>query len=247
MFTTVIKVRQASGFVGNTNITDAFISNLIKRAENTIDSYIGDAYTLPLAKYYVQTITFSGTGSATDTMTVTIDGTNYIIAITLNLTASAAADRFRTAAIASTSFATDALGSGATVNLYSLEADDSTQLLITSTDPQTESGITATGGTITETALPFLEAIATDIAVARLFIIQYGAESENTDKDGYKLLALATETLKDIREKKEKIYDFAGVELEQSTARSLVFYPTESSRTDADDPTDNWITRNLKW
>src|SRR3990167_5325002 len=189
-YTTTTKVRQASGMVGNTNITDAFISSIIARAENTFDSSVGDVYVLPLPKYYSQTIVFSGTGSGTSTMTITINGESFLVVMASSLTASQAADRFRTASASATSFVTDNLGSGATVTIYSTVAGDSTDVTITSTDPQTVSGITATGGTVTQVVIPFVEAIVTDIAVARLMIVEYGPESEGTDKDGYKLLAL---------------------------------------------------------
>lgn len=243
MYTTVTKVRQASGMVGNTNITDAFISSIIARAENTFDSSVGDAYTLPLPKYYTQTIVFSGTGSGALTMTITINGESFAVVIASSLTASQAADRFRTASASATSFVTDNLGSGATVTIYSKVADDSADVTITSTDPQTVSGITATGGTVTQVTLPFVEAIVTDIAVARLMIVEYGPESEGTDKDGYKLLALAMSTLKSIKTKAEKLYNFVGVELPVASTHRLSFYPTTASQTDEND-TSNKFTMN---
>ena len=243
MYTTVTKVRQASGMVGNTNITDAFISSIIARAENTFDSSVGDAYTLQLPKYYTQTIVFSGTGSGALTMTITINGESFAVVIASSLTASQAADRFRTASASATSFVTDNLGSGATVTIYSKVADDSADVTITSTDPQTVSGITATGGTVTQVTLPFVEAIVTDIAVARLMIVEYGPESEGTDKDGYKLLALAMSTLKSIKTKAEKLYNFVGVELPVASTHRLSFYPTTASQTDEND-TSNKFTMN---
>ena len=243
MYTSVLKVRQASGMVGNTNITDAFISSIIARAENTFDSSVGDVYVLPLPKYYSQTIVFSGTGSGTSTMTITINGESFLVVMASSLTASQAADRFRTASASATSFVTDNLGSGATVTIYSTVAGDSTDVTITSTDPQTVSGITATGGTVTQVVIPFVEAIVTDIAVARLMIVEYGPESEGTDKDGYKLLALAMSTLKSIKTKAEKLYNFVGVELPVASTHRLSFYPTTASQTDEND-TSNKFTMN---
>jgi hypothetical protein len=243
-YTTTTKVRQAAGFVGNNNISDAFISSIITRAENTFDSYVGEIYTLPLPKYFAQTITFSGTGSGTSTMTITIDGESFSVVMASSLTASQAADRFRNAASTATSFVTDNIGNGATVTIYSTVAGDSTDVTISSTDPQTVSGITATGGTVTQVVIPFVEAIVTDIAVARLMIIEYGPESQDTDKDGYKLLALATATLKSIQSKNEKLYNFVGLELPRSRTRRLAFYPTNASKTNATNPTANKITMN---
>ncbi len=233
--------------VGNTNITDAFIASIVARAENTFDSYVGEVYTLPLPKYYSQTIVFSGTGSGTSTMTITINGESFLVVMSVGLTASAAADKFRTAAASATSFVTDNLGSGATVTIYSTVAGDSTDVTITSTDPQTVSGITATGGTVSQVVIPFVEALVTDVAVARLMIIEYGPESQGTDKDGYKLLGLATSALKSIQKKNEKLYNFVGVELPRAATRRLSFYPTTASQDDSDNPTANKITMNRDW
>lgn len=243
-YTTITKTRQVAGFVGNTNITDAFVSSIVARAENTFDSMVGEKYTLPLPKYYSQTIAFSGAGSGTSTMTITINGESFLVVMTATLTASQAADLFRTAASASTSFVTDNLGSGATVTIYSKAANDSADVTITSTDPQTVSGIVATGGTVTQVVIPFVEAVVTDIAAARLLIVEYGAESQGTDKDGFKLLALAMETLKAIQDGTEKLYDFAGVELPSAGTKRISFYPTTASQTDATNPTASKFTMN---
>ena len=246
-YTTVTKVRQTSGFVGNNNVTDAFISSLIIRAEGLINSYIGTVYTLPLEKQYFRTITFSGTGSGSATMTITIDGTNYTVAVTSGLTASAAADLFRTSGASSTSFVVDALGSGAMVTIYTYAGADSTQLTITSTDPQTVSGITATAGTVTEIAVPLVETLATEIATAYLLMTEYGAEAQDTDKDGSKRLEIWLDMLKNLQAKSEKLFDFAGALLPLSAAGRIAFYPTELSATDDDDPTANFFQRNQKF
>lgn len=246
-YTTVTKVRQASGFVGNSNVADAFVSSQITRAEGLINSYIGDVYSLPLAKQYTQTIVFSGTGSGSLTMTITVGGTGFAVVIASSLTASQAADRFRTAALDNGNFVTDGLGAGATVNMYTVDGDDSSQVTITSTDPQTVSGITATGGTITELAVPMIEYLATEVAAAQLLIVEYGPEAQDTDKDGYKRMAAARAMLKEIQKKTEKIFDFAAVELPRTSTKRLAWYPTEASATDEDDPTDNRLKMNSKY
>jgi len=248
MYTTVTKVRQMAGFVGNTNVTDAMFSTFIIRAESMINSRIGEIYTLPLPKFYLQTITFSGTGSGSGTMTITIDGTNYAVAVTTGLTASQAADLFRTAAASSTSFSADGMGAGATVTIYNLGQDsDSTDVTITSTDPQTVQGITAIGGTVTETAIPFIESIATQIATALALIQEYGPEAQGTDKDGFNRLSVWEGILKEIQKKSEKLYDFSGSELPKSTARQLRFYPTTASYDDDTDPTAPQFTMNKEF
>lgn len=246
-FTTVSKVREVSGFTGSTNVTDAFISRLITRADSMVNAHVGDVYSLPVGKYYSQTIVFSGTGSGTATMTITINGTNYTVAVVSSQTASQAADLFRASAASSTSFVVDSLGNGATVTFYSKVANDSTDVTITSTDPQTVSGITATGGTVTEIAPPMLEMLSTQIAAAYLLIAEYGAEAQDTDKDGNKLLALWRGVLEDIQAKKEKVFDFAGVELTRSGTKRLTFYPNDTSETDTTNPTASKFTMNQNW
>lgn len=247
MYSTVTKVRQVAGFVGNSNVTDAFISSMLTRAEGLINSYIGSIYVLPLQKQYFRTIVFSGTGTGSATMTITIDGTGYTVAITNSLTASAAADLFRTGASSSTSFVVDAVGSGATVTIYTYTGNDSTQLTITSSDPQTVSGITATSGTVTEIAVPLVETLATEIAAAMLLTAEYGAEAQGTDKDGNRRMEFWMEMLEAIKKKIEKLFDFAGVILPLSTTDSIAFYPTETSYDDTDNPTGNFFERNQKF
>jgi len=245
MYTTVTKVRQASGFVGNTNITDAFITQHIKRAESKVISKISDVYALPLPKYYEQAITFSGTGSGSATMTITINSANYTVAVTNGLSASSAADLFRTSALNNTSFVTDGLGSGATVTFWNYGQDgDSTDVTITSTNPQTVSGITATGGTVTEVAVPIIEYLTTGIANATLLINEYGPESQDTDKDGFKLLALFDDILKSIANKEEKVFDFAQNELPGTTTKRLVFSPNDTTNDDDTEPTASKFTMN---
>jgi len=246
-YTTVTKVRQSGGFVGNNNVTDAFISNLITRAQSYINSYISDAYEVPVDKFYSQTIVFSGTGSGSGTMTITINGTNYAIAIVSSLSASAAADLFRTAAASSTSFVTDGLGGGATVTIYSIVGDDSTDVAISSTNPQTVTGITATGGTVTEVFPPVLESLATEIAVAHLLITEYGEEAQDTDKDGFKRLETWTEMLKNIAAKKEKLFNFAEIELTRSSTKRLASFPIDDSVDDNDEEIVNKVTMNKRF
>lgn len=247
MYTTVSKVREAAGVVGNSNISDSSISRFITRAEGFVNGYIGDAYTLPLEKYYLQTIVFTGTGTDAGTLTITINGENYAVTVADDMTAAEAADAFRVAALDNGDFVTDDLGSGATVTIYSVEGADYEAVTISSTDPQTVEGITATGGTVTATAVPTVEMLTTEIAAAYLLMQEYGAEAQDTDKDGAKRLAIWEEDLQAIREKKQKVYNFAGVELNKSTVRGLSFYPNDTSEEDADNPTTNRMTMNKKF
>lgn len=246
-YASVTDVRKSSGFNNNTNITDAFVAGRITDAMGQIDSKISDAYQLPLPDFYEQTIAFSGTGTGSANLTITIDGNDYVIAVTNNMTAAEAADAFRTAALANTSYITDGLGDGATVTFYSRDDDDSAGVTVTSTDPQTVQGITATGGTVTTIAPPLIRLLATEIAAARMLIIEYGEEAQDTDKDGFKRLALWEEDLELIATKKKKLFNYAGEELARSTLGRLVFKPNDTTEVDADNPTDSRFTMNRKF
>lgn len=246
-YTTVSNVRELAGFVGNSNVSDAYISSEITRAQSYINSYISDVYALPLGTYYKQTIVFSGTGTGSDTLTITIDGSDYDVAITNGLTASDAADLFRSAAADNSSFVIDGIGDGTTVTIYSIDDGDSTDVTITSTDPDTVEGITATGGTVTAVAPPMAEALASNIAAAYTLITEYGPEAQDTDKDGFKRLAEWTDVLKRIAKKEEKLFDFADNELPRSSTKRLKFFPKSGSEDDNEEEIVNQVTMNQKF
>lgn len=219
---------------------------MITRADGEIDGVLGDVYIMPLGKYYYQTIVFSGTGSGADTLTITIDGSDYVVTTSTGMTAAQAADAFRTAALDNESFVTDGLGSGATVTIYTIDADDYTEVTISANDSP-QGGITATAGTVTETAVPTVEMLSTEIAAAYLLAIEYGDEAQDSGKDGAKRLAIWEAMLERIRSKKEKVRDFAKQELPTATTRGISFYPNNTSEEDTDNPTPNRITMGKKW
>lgn len=239
MYTTVEKVRQDSGFVNNTNVTDAFISQKIIEAEGLINGYISRVYALPLPRYYTRQIVFSGTGSGTGTMTVTIGGESFVLDITSGLTAAQAADLLRAAAASSEVIVTDGMNSGATVLVYSRDGNDPDQLAITSTNPQTVQGVTATASAIADAIVPMVATMATQIAAAFVLIVEYGKEAQDIDKDGFRRLALAKAALKEIADGLARIYDFAGEEIPRTDTTRVRFYPTRASRCDPNHPTKN--------
>jgi phage gp36-like protein len=49
LYTTIAKVRSASGFTDDTKVSDAYITGKIDYAESYINAVISQAYTLPLA------------------------------------------------------------------------------------------------------------------------------------------------------------------------------------------------------
>lgn len=236
-YTTIAKVRTRSGFSNNTNITDDRVRSVIARAESYINSYVSHVYQLPLPYFWQNSITFAGPASGDGTVSVTIDGTVYSISVTSGDTASQVADKFRREVLSgSPDFITDPIGSGAEVLITANNQDESvTDVDITAKVEAV--GITITEGTANPVTVPFIEYLATEIATAYLFFAEYGEEAKDTDKDGSKFMGLATEDLKGIQGKSEKLHDFSGTELPRSQADRISFYPNASSEDDADDPT----------
>jgi hypothetical protein len=255
-YTTVSKVREIAGFVGNSNVPDIQISDYIDMATAHVNSKLSDAYSLPLRSFYQNTIVFSGTGTGTETLTITIAGINYDVEVVLDQTASQAADLFRIAVNneSNATFIVDALGGGATVTIKDCNQNGSaSNVTVTSTDPQTVQGITATSGTITQVPPDIIETITAQIAAAYLLIQEYGSEAQDTDKDGFKRLAIFDGDannpglLTQIQMKTMKIFDCAGNELSTSSTQQPSFFPTEVSRTDEENPTANRFTMNQKF
>ena len=249
-YTSIAKVREYSGFADSTLVSDAFIDRQIARAESIIQGNIGSVYTLPLAYFWQNTITFSGAGTGAGTMTITINGISYAITIASGTTAAQAADAFRRAvanAGASATFEADSVSDA----VVTITADNQTKtagdVTLTSTDPQTVAGITATGGTLVQVTTPYIEYLATEIATAYILLVEYGAEAQDSDKDGAKRLALVEKELKSIREKKTKLFDNGGTELALRSSGRLSFYPTDASEEDVDDPTPFRFKMNDKY
>lgn len=250
-YTSVTKVRQEAGIVGNSNITDARIMNYMTLVDNEIDSYLVDVYTLPLPVFFENTITFSGTGSGSATMTITIDSLDYDIAVTSGLSDSGAADLFRTAASNESDkdfVVFEGLGSGEIVTIYTLgQSGTATDVTISSTDPQTVQGIISTGGTVTATPVKVIEAISSGLAAARLLIAEYGPEAQDSDKDGFKKLALYQDMLNQIQGKELKLFDFAGNELPRSSNKQLKFFPGANSEDANEEDITDQFTINAKF
>ena len=250
-YTTPTKVREDAGFVGNTNITDAQIASIIDLMESEIDSYISHVYQLPLPIFYRNEIVFSGAGTGSGTLTITIDSTDFAISVTNGMTAEQAADAFRTLVLSETSLdflLEDGLGHGATVVIVSAnQSENIADVTITSTDPQTVGGITATGGSVKAVPVPLISNIARGMAGARLMIQEYGEETQDMNKDGFSRMAFFREMLESIKNKKTKLLDFTKSEIGRTNTQRLAFYPTEASRTQDTNPTENKFTMNTKF
>ena len=247
-YTSITKVRQISGFVGNSNIGDAFIQDLITRAENYINSYVGDVYTLPLPTFYKNTIVWTGTGDDSGNLDIIINGTTYTVAVTSGMTSAQAADAFRVAAADSDDFIiAGPLGNGTTVTIYTRSQTGTAAQVTTDATTYTTHAITAAVGGIGSQTVGLIETIATEIAGAYLLIEEYGPESQDTDKDGFKKLDLWTEVLERIQSKEEKLYDFVGNELSKSNTQSLAFFPADGSEDADGNPVENKFSMNKKF
>ena len=88
-----------------------------------------------------------------------------------------------------------------------------------------------------------------EIAVAVLFMDQYGEDAADKDKGWEKRLNWIMKQLEEIRTGKMKLYnDTTGVELPRSSFGSMSFYPTAtSSETSAEDSTAPQIEMDKKW
>lgn len=94
-----------------------------------------------------------------------------------------------------------------------------------------------------------IAAMSLEIAVALLFLDQYGEEAENTDKGWQKRLDFLVKQLEDIRLQKIKLYDdTTGTELTRTTLKNPAFLPNDTtSDPEYTDPTNPKITMNRVW
>jgi len=233
LYASIDRTKLTAGLQSNTYITDALVNSKINHAKAVIDGVIGDVYQLPLPAFYQNTITFAGTASGDDTMTISIDGVEYAISIVTSDTAAMVADKFRQAVLDddSSTFVIDDMLDDEVVYIISNNTGDKTEVQITSIDPQTVEGITATGGSVVATAHALIRQIAEEIAAALLLQIAYGKESENTDKEGYIRYSQAIKFLKTIQDKKVKLRDGDGSEFPVSTDARMSFSPNDTTNT----------------
>lgn len=250
LYTTVQKVREESGFVGNNNVSDSFISNIIQLSSSKIDSIIADAYELPLPVFYKNYVEFSGLGEATAAgIELTIGGDTYTVSVTEDMTPGQVTDAFITQLMAVTDLdfvLVNNVGQGEVISIVTKVGGEPSDVLISVNDT-TINGIDISISGVHATAVSVVEGIATCLSCARLLTIDYGPESQDTDKEGKALAKDCMEMLDMIASKTLKLRDYEGNELVTSSHETISFYPTESSRTDSQNPTANKVTRNKKW
>ena len=251
LYASIERTKLTAGLQSNTNITDALVNSKINHGKAVVDSFIGDIYQLPLPPFYRNTITFSGAGTGSDTMTNTIDGVDYVVSIENGDTATQIADKFRQAVLDndSSTFVIDDMLDGAVVYIISNNTSDKTEVQLTSTDPQTVEGITATGGSVIAVAHAIIVQITEELAAALLLQIAYGAEAEGTDKEGYIRYSQTLKLLKSIQKREIKLRDGDGTEFPVSTDSRMAFSPndTTSSGDGTADDTSPRFSMNQKF
>lgn len=244
MLCTITDVKQSSSlFRNNNNITDAEYLRKIQMAEAIILGRVGRKYTMPLGKYYENTLTFSGTGTGSSSMTITINGTNYVIAITSGLSAIGAADLFRIAAASSNDFVVNGLYADEQVTINNRTVDSYAEVTIGSAT-QTVAGITVTNGNRTEVGVPDLRAICAECASA-FFLMN--VVNDQGQSEGQLIMEKVVEPfLQKIDTGYIKLYDFEGNELSVSSGNLIETWPDSGSSDDIDNPTENVFKTNDK-
>lgn len=247
MYTTIPQVRELSGLDDTANVPPSVVSGKIQIAGSMLDSSVAERYQLPLSFHKQNSITFTGAGTGSDTMTITINAVNYDIAITTGLTPEQAADLFRLAAETSVDFITDNVSGSPTVIIISKAANDdlpmaNAQVTIGSAGG-TVQGITGTGATITPRYTPIVEQIVAEIAASLLLMDNYGIEAEDTPKDGEARM----DRINDLLQKLQGVHDSGQIirlfdevtndELVSSSISLPSFFPDNASAADASDPT----------
>ena len=246
-YTNVSKVREISGFDDTTLVSDVIVKGKISSAEGMFDSAVASIYTLPFAYHQQNTLTFSGTGDGSGTMGIVVNDETYSITISLDLSASEAADLFRIAAIDSSDFKiVDSVGDGEQVLIVS--KTDSSSLAtslaeVNITSAPTTAGISGAIGTRSSRYAPMMDQITAEIAASLLLLDNYGLEAQDTPKDGAARMERINETLQKIQQVHKsgqviKLFDeITKEELTISTSASVNFLPNTSTNSDVDDPT----------
>lgn len=242
--TTVAKVRQKSGFDNETNVTEATVRTKITLAEGMVDSAVGHRYALPISFHRQNTLTFAINATGAGTMAIVINGTTYNVVLESGTTPERAAELFRIAAVDSADFIVLLNGAVATIVSITDSSDivtADTEVDITSA-PTTQS-MTATIGTRVDRYPQIIDEVTGEIAASYLLMDNYGAEAEDTPKDGEKRLGIALITLKQIQgsDPDDIIIDLfdevTSVELPGGVQDTPGFLPNDTTKVDEDDPT----------
>lgn len=180
---------------------------------------------------------------------ITINGSNYTVAIVTGDSLDQVADKFRVACEASSDFITDDLGMGAEVLLISNSTGSSGYAEVNITSAPDTYG-TTTIGTRAKRYTPVLEQTTAEIATALLFIDEYGVEAQDTGKDGKSRMDAINEKLQmlqGVHESGQTIRLFDEVthrEISLSAIGNISSYPNDTSEIDPTDSTSPKVWMN---
>lgn len=220
LYTTIKKVRGISGFQDSANINDATVKGKIIMATGMVNGALVRKYVLPLPYHRVASIHFSGVGTGPGDIKIIVNGHEYTVIIENGLTALQAAEKFVNEAYMNEDFIMD----------YYLNEDESATVdLISISDSATldqaneQVNVTQVGGLVaginsTKSILvldrfpPMVDQITAEIAANMLLSDNYGAEAQDTGKDGEVKMDLITKVLLQIQGKDDTMPDLKIVD-----------------------------------
>ena len=254
MFTLISKVREISGFENELKVRDSVVMGKVQNAQSIVESAAGKKYAMPLPYHRSRNIEFKGVGTGSATMTITINGSNYTIAVTTGMTASEAADLFRESALDNGDFITNTEGNDEIVLIVSVTDSDTLATAnaeVNVTASATAGGMEATVSTRVDRYPRVIDQVTADIAAGLLLIDNYGVEAQDTPKDGNMRLKNAYDMLArlqgDLTPSLNIFDEVTGVELVASSIDIPVFLPNATTDEDEDDPTSAKLGINDVW
>lgn len=166
------------------------------------------------------------------------------------------ADKFRIAVASNTDFYVDDLGTGAVVGITSISKSDEATTAYAEVDIGSATdavGITTTIGTRVKFFPTVVEQLCAEIATAYLFIDEYGAEAQDTGKDGPTRMERINETLQKLQGVHESgqainiFDDFTHTEIAAVTTGATVSYPNDVSELSTTDSTSPKVWMNQQF
>jgi hypothetical protein len=247
-YASIATVRSYSGFDNESQIGNALIVGKLITAEAMVNSALSQKYSLPLAFRKKQVLTFAGTVTTGGSIVITINGTAYTLAVVNGNTASVVAAAFYALMVDSDDFCIEQ-GGEVIILTSQTRSDTSTatailEVTVDSIVYGTSVGITVTGGGVINRYPALVEHLTAEIAAALLLSDNYGAEAQDTPKDGKKRLEDAMNSLKQIQgnDKNDNfslkvIDECTGAEIAQSASDSPGYLPNETTNDSETDPT----------
>jgi hypothetical protein len=226
-YTTIKDVIDEAGLDGDLLDIHQVTRTKIQAAESIVNGTIGNIYSLPLGYRWRNYVEFTGRGTGSATLTITINSVSYTVSVTDEMLPSKAADLFRQAIIdaGTTTLLADPVSDFPGnervyfVSQSLVSATALTQVDVTNT-PGAAGGITATEAAMKEKGYPgMIESMTRMIAAALLLRESYGKNSQGSDNDGQAKFEQAMEFLDKINSGEIKIMDdIAGTEIGKSSS-----------------------------